>query len=103
METTTVIDYRPAIIKWGIALILLNIADVYTTHALFARGGIELNPVAKLFIYSFALALFIKTAFPAFVIWRSQMKPTKFIRNSVIGVTLLYAAVLCNNTYHLVF
>jgi hypothetical protein len=35
---------------WMIAFVLLNAADIYTTHTVLKQGGRELNPVlAKLF------------------------------------------------------
>jgi len=35
---------------WLIAFVLLNAADIYTTHTVLKQGGRELNPVlAKLF------------------------------------------------------
>ena len=35
---------------WLIVFVLLNAADIYTTHAVLKQGGRELNPVlAKLF------------------------------------------------------
>lgn len=100
METVAV-DHRPAIVKFGIALVILNMLDVFTTHALLNLGGVELNPVAKLFIYSLWLSLAIKTIIPTVVIYRSSLEPTKFVYRSVVGVTIFYALILANNTFHL--
>jgi len=94
-------DYRPAILKWGVLLVFLNIADVFTTHALFARGGVELNPIAELFIYSLWVALAVKTLFPMAVIYRAGRTATKLLRNGIVVVVGIYALVLANNLFHL--
>jgi hypothetical protein len=79
---------------WPMALLLaLNGADLLTTHALLARGGVELNPVGRVLISHGALGQ-AKLAVPIAAGLLLVVRPRRWITNALWYIAGIYTAVI---------
>lgn len=88
--------------RWGLVLLLvvLNVADVATTHLVLANGGVEGNPLmASVVAEGWAGPLFMKLAVCAGIAAMVGCCPPSsgLVRRGLTAVTGVYAAIVAWN------
>ena len=82
---------------WLIAFVLLNAADIYTTHTVLKQGGRELNPVlAKLFEKADPIVVMVSLKLAA--VWALWYVNVYWITALACAV---YLYVVVNNWYEM--
>lgn len=82
-------------------LVVMQVLDFWTTYYILSRGGRELNPLlAKLFdkVGEKRGLLIAKGVGVVIIVLWGPLMP----RSVLVGLTLVYLAVIANNLYHVI-
>lgn len=87
----------------AICLLVLNVVDVYTTHMVLGRGGVEANPLMRVvFDQGTAAALAVKLVVCMTIATLAYFSVSPFVTRILVAMVLAYALIVSWNIGQLV-